>query len=125
MARLSQSASVRRRAGALLTSLAVVAALLLVRGPGPVDAFDPDEVRILVQEPSTFDPSAQADAATAAITAQLYETLTAYDASLNLQPALALSWDVAEDGRRVVFHLRPDLTFSDGSPLTAEDVVGS
>lgn len=125
MARLSQSASVGRRAGALLTSLAVVAALLLVRGAGPVDAFDPDEVRILVQEPSTFDPAAQADAATAAITAQLHETLTAYDNSLNLQPALAGSWDVAEDGRRVVFHLRPELTFSDGRPLTAEDVVGS
>lgn len=108
-----------------MTSLAVVAALLLVRDAASVRAVDPAEVRILVQEPSTFDPSAQADAATAAITAQLYETLTAYDASLNLQPALAGSWDVAEDGRRVVFHLRPELHFSDGSPLTAEDVVGS
>ena len=125
MARLIQRASVWRRAGALLTSLTVVAALLVVRGASPVEAFDPGEVRILVQEPSTFDPSAQADAATAAITAQLYETLTAHDASLNLQPALAESWDVDEDGHRVVFHLRPDLTFSDGTPLTAADVVGS
>ncbi len=103
----------------------MVAAVVLAGGAPSVDAVDRNEVRILVQEPSGFDPAAQADSATAAVTAQLYETLTAYDASLILQPALATSWDVAEDGRRVVFHLRQGLTFSDGSPLTAEDVVGS
>jgi ABC-type oligopeptide transport system substrate-binding subunit len=115
----------RRRAGALLTSLAVLAAVVFVRGAGPVDAGDDSEVRILAQAPGTFDPVAQGDAATAAVTAQLYETLTAYDASLNLQPALAASWDVVDDGRRLVFHLRPGLTFSDGTSLTGRDVVGS
>jgi len=48
-----------------------------------------------------------------------------YDASRILQPALAASWEVGADGRSVVFHLRPGLTFSDGSSLTAADVVGS
>ncbi|HTC85202.1 MAG TPA: ABC transporter substrate-binding protein, partial [Candidatus Acidoferrum sp.] len=33
--------------------------------------------------------------------------------------------DVLDNGTRVVFHLRPDLAFSDGSPLTAADVVRS
>lgn len=125
MARLSQFALRRRRAGAILISLAVISAALVMPGGPPVDAADPDEVRILVGEPGTFDPAAQADVATAAVTAQLYETLTTYDASLNLQPALATTWDVADDGQRVVFHLRSGLTFSDGGPLTAEDVVGS
>lgn len=115
----------RRRAGALFGALAVLATLMLVRGPGPVDAVDANEVRILVQAPGTFDPAHQSDAATAAITAQLYETLTTYDSTLTLQPALAASWEVAADGRSAVFHLRPGLTFSDGSPLTAQDVVGS
>jgi len=86
---------------------------------------DSNDLRILVQQPTGFDPAAQSDAATAAVTAQLYETLTAYDTSLQLQPALARSWDVAADGRRVVFHLRQGLAFSDGTPLTAADVVGS
>lgn len=104
----------------------MVAAMLHTgSGPGPARAAGRTDVKILVQEPSTFDPAAQGDAADAAITAQLYETLTAYDASRQLQPALARSWDVAEDGRHVTFHLRPNLTFSDGSPLGAEDVVGS
>jgi len=102
-----------------------LAGLTIHAGGGPVRAVDSNELRILVAPPTGFDPAAQSDAATAAITAQLYETLTAYDTSLQLQPALARSWDVAADGKRVVFHLRPGLTFSDGTPLTADDVVGS
>jgi oligopeptide transport system substrate-binding protein len=119
----------QRSRGRLLAGLAgallLIAGLAAVRAPGPVAALDRNEVRILAGEPRTFDPAAASDVTTAAVTAQLYETLTTYDASLTLQPALARSWDVAPDGQSVVFHLRPDLRFSDGSPLTAEDVVGS
>src|SRR5690606_27798410 len=39
-----------------------------------------------------------------------------------LVPSLAERWDIATDGLRYVFHLRPDLTWSDGVPLTAHDV---
>lgn len=38
---------------------------------------------------------------------------------------IAKSAEVAEDGKSVVFHLRPEAEFSDGSPVTAEDVVFS
>ncbi|HYL40988.1 MAG TPA: peptide ABC transporter substrate-binding protein, partial [Candidatus Binatus sp.] len=75
--------------------------------------------------PTTLDPAAAGDVGTASVTAQLYESLTSFDSGLVLRPALAESWDIAADGKRVVFHLRPGLTFSDGSALTAEDVVGS
>ena len=109
----------------MLASLAVLGAVLLVVPAAPTVAQERGEVRILAQEPGTFDPAAASDAATAAVTAQLYETVTAYDTALQLQPALAERWDVEDDGRRVIFHLRPSLTFSDGTPLTAEDVVGS
>lgn len=125
MARLIQRLPVRRRVGGLVGALAVIAAVLVIRAPALVVALNRDEVRILALPPGTFDPAAAGDAPTAAVTAQLYETLTTYDAALTLQPALAASWEVAADGRSVVFHLRPDLTFSDGSSLTARDVVGS
>jgi len=126
VARLTHRSPDRRRAGAFLVSLAFLSMVLLVHaGAAPARAVDRNEVRILVEAPGTFDPAAQSDAATAAITAQLYETLTTYDAALQLQPALAASWAVAADGRRVVFHLRPGLAFSDGTPLTSADVVGS
>ena len=84
-----------------------------------------DEVRILAGEPASIDPAEHGDAGSAAIIAQLFETLTTFDPGLNLRPALAESWSAEEDGRRVTFVLRDGLAFSDGSALTAEDVVAS
>lgn len=88
-------------------------------------AQDRGEVRILVGEPASLDPASQGDSASAAIGTQLFETVTAFDSGLALRPALAAAWDVTDDGREVVFHLRPNLVFSDGSALTAEDVAAS
>jgi oligopeptide transport system substrate-binding protein len=113
----------RRAAGGALAILAV-AGLLLAREIAPARAARTD-VRIAGGTPATLDPAAQADIGSAALSAQLFESLTAFDTNLVLRPALAASWDVATDGRRVVFHLRPSLAFSDGSPLTSDDVVRS
>jgi peptide/nickel transport system substrate-binding protein len=38
-------------------------------------------------------------------------------------PGLAESWDVSKDGLTYTFHMRKGLKYSDGSPLTAEDVA--
>ena len=91
----------------------------------PVPGAPSGTVRILSGEPTTLDPVAQSDVGTAAVTAQIYESLTAFDPDLVLRPALAGSWDVQDGGRRVVFHLRPGLAFSDGTSITAADVVRS
>jgi peptide/nickel transport system substrate-binding protein len=40
-----------------------------------------------------------------------------------LEPGLALSWKVNQEGRRITFHLRSGLRFSDGTLFTAEDVA--
>ncbi len=40
-----------------------------------------------------------------------------------ITPWLAESWEVPADATGVTFHLRDDVTWSDGEPLTAEDVV--
>jgi ABC-type transport system substrate-binding protein len=106
-----------------------IAGLLLGAGvalEAPGDARGAgDEAHILMGAPSTLDPAASGDAGSSLVIAQLYETLTAVDATLTVRPALAGSWDILDGGRRIVFHLRPNLTFSDGSPLTASDVVRS
>jgi oligopeptide transport system substrate-binding protein len=114
---------------------AVVALLLLITGAlaagrgsalGPATARAADApVRILTGPADSLDPAAQGDIESAAISAQLFESLTAIDATLQTRPALAASWDFANGGRSITFHLRPDLTFSDGSPLTGDDVVRS
>jgi oligopeptide transport system substrate-binding protein len=82
-------------------------------------------VRILTGAPTTLDPAAQGDSGSAAITAQLFESLTAFDAERQVRPALAESWQFDDGGRRVTFHLRDGLQFSDGSPLRPSDVARS
>ena len=116
-----------RRIAAIMGAVLVVASVAVLRGVGPdaTSAARPDSVRILMGAAETLDPAYQGDIGSAEISAQLFEGLTAFDPQLNVQPALAESWDLLDDGRRIVFHLRPDLTFSDGSPITGDDVVRS
>jgi oligopeptide transport system substrate-binding protein len=84
-----------------------------------------DTVRILLGAADNLDPAAQGDIGSAAVSAQLFESLTAVDAQLVTRPALAASWDFRNGGETVVFHMRPGTTFSNGSALTADDVVRS
>jgi ABC-type transport system substrate-binding protein len=93
--------------------------------PTPVVAADPSTVTILAGSPASVDPAKHGDLGSASYVSQLYETLTAVDTSLAIRPALAESWTVTDEGRTVTFTLRPDLKFSDGSPLRASDVVHS
>ena len=56
----------------------------------------------------------------------VYETLTHYNPETGeVEPMLAESWTSNEDGTVWVFQLRNDVTFHDGSPLTAQQVVNS
>ena len=94
-------------------------------GPSPVVAADPGSVTIIAGTPASLDPAKHGDLGSASYVSQLYETLTAVDPTLTVRPALAESWTVKNDGTRVVFTLRDGLEFSDGTPLTAADVVHS
>ena len=39
-----------------------------------------------------------------------------------LEPELATAWRISQDGRTITFTLRPGVSYSDGTPFTAEDV---
>jgi oligopeptide transport system substrate-binding protein len=123
-----------RRVAHLVAALALLAVAAILPGSarpagtpgaGTVRAAAPDTVRILMGEASNLDPAGQGDIDSAAISAQLFEGLTAIDGQLQTRPALAESWEFRDGGATVVFHLRPGLAFSDGSPITAADVVRS
>jgi ABC-type oligopeptide transport system substrate-binding subunit len=85
----------------------------------------PTDVRISSAEPFTWDPARAGDAGTASVLAQVFEGLTAFDANGDAQPALAQSWSVSDDGRRITFQLRAGLLYSDGTPIRAQDVIDS
>ena len=55
----------------------------------------------------------------------IYESLIYIDDNYLPQGKLAQSWEVSSNGKTWTFHLRPAVVFSDGSPLTAKDVVAS
>ena len=55
----------------------------------------------------------------------VYESLVTIDDDYYPQPLLAESWEESGDGRTWTFHIRTGATFSDGSPLTARDVVAT
>jgi oligopeptide transport system substrate-binding protein len=123
----------RLTAFARLAAVAILAATLpQLLGPvapqlvaPAVRAADKSTVRILIGAAGDLDPAAQGDIASAAVSAQLFEGLTAIDPQLQTRPALASSWDFRDGGATVVFHLRPGISFSDGTPITAADVVRS
>jgi peptide/nickel transport system substrate-binding protein len=55
---------------------------------------------------------------------RVMESLVTYDPeTLETMPLLARSWQVSPDGLSVTFRLREGVTFSDGQPFTADDVV--
>jgi len=72
----------------------------------------------------TLDPYAHTESFTSSFLHHIYEPLVRRDAELKFEPALATSWVVIEP-TRVRFTLREGVTFHDGAPFTAEDVVVS
>lgn len=55
---------------------------------------------------------------------KVFDGLVDFDENLELEPALAASMpEVSDGGRTITVHLRDDVRFHDGEPLTAEDVV--
>ncbi len=55
----------------------------------------------------------------------VYESPVIIDDSYLPQGCLAESWEVSSGGKLWTFHIRRDVSFSDGTPLTAQDVVAS
>src|SRR5215211_9173475 len=53
----------------------------------------------------------------------IFSSLVQFDTELGLLPDLAETWTVSEDGLNYSFKLRDGLTFHNGDPLKAEDIV--
>lgn len=77
------------------------------------------------QDPASLDPHRISTVYEHNIILDLFEGLTASDANGRPGPGIAKEWRVSEDGLTWTFKLKPNLTWSDGTPLTADDVVYS
>jgi len=77
-------------------------------------------------DPKTFNPFTANETSSSAAFAWVFEGLTTSDGvTLEVKPLLAERWEVADDRVTWTFHLRRDVKFHDGTPMTADDVVFS
>ena len=76
-------------------------------------------------EPESLDPAQVQGVPEHRILQGLFEGLTVVDENASPAPGVAASWDISEDGKTYVFHLREDAMWSDGVPVTADDFVYS
>jgi peptide/nickel transport system substrate-binding protein len=88
-------------------------------------ARDPNTVVFLIESsPTNLDPRVGTDAQSEHLDELMFDGLVEHDASYNFKPALAERWEQT-DPLTLTFHLRGDVKFHDGKPLTAKDVVWS
>lgn len=97
-----------------------VAALAIALGAHGM-AMARDLVVGLKTEPSSLDPQYHSLTPNTQIALTIFDPLVRADDKLKPTPALAELWSV--DGDVWTFKLRPNVKFSDGTPLTADDVV--
>jgi peptide/nickel transport system substrate-binding protein len=103
----------------------ILLVLLVVLGGCPAVAQWGGELRLaLNSEPRTFDPALVDDDASETIRYLTGGVLVRVNRRTQQpEPALATSWDVLDAGRAIRFRLREGVSFSDGTPFTADDVV--
>jgi peptide/nickel transport system substrate-binding protein len=82
-------------------------------------------IAAIAGEPDQLDPHRTSAYFSFEVLENVYDTLVEPDENLEMQPALAQSWQVTPDQLTWTFRLRPGVTFHDGTPLTADDVVFS
>ena len=84
----------------------------------------PQLVDAILSDPKTFNPVLSSDATSSAVGSMMFDgLLTQNPITGEFEPALAESWQVSDDDLEITFTLRPNLKWSDGKPLTADDVV--
>ncbi|TVQ34436.1 MAG: ABC transporter substrate-binding protein [Geminicoccaceae bacterium] len=108
----------KRRGGALALGLAAVLAASAASAQTITVVREVDSDR--------YDPHRSTARGASEVLFMMADTLVALDFDMQtIQPLLAHSWDVSDDGLVYTFHLRDDVQFCDGRPMTADDVAFS
>ena len=115
----------------IATHLAIIFAVLLI----PLTACNPSTllanpdqppelVNTILGDPKTFNPVIASDVTSADVGRMIFEGLvTQNPITGEIEPALAESWSISDDDLEIVYTLKPNLKWSDGKPLTVDDVV--
>jgi len=114
---------------AVFALLLLLPAVLFAAGAGEESAAaQPVQQELtfaLQNEPDGLDPGITNNSFASPILLNVFEGLVVYDKDNNIVGGSAESWEISDDGLTYTFHLRDNLKWSDGSPLTANDFVYS
>lgn len=111
-------------AGGLASLTLADATKLVDLGVAQARADENGDISLIIKadgDPASFNPDTLADDTFLPIAANIFHKLVKLDVANNLLPDAAESWEISDDSLTVTFHLRSDLTWTDGTPLTAED----
>lgn len=75
-----------------------------------------------ISDALTLVPILASDTASSEVCGMVYNGLVKYDKDVKIIGDLAENWDISEDGKLIVFHLRKDVRWHDGHPFTSKDV---
>lgn len=118
----------------LVPGLLVLSLVLAACGGGAAETPSPSEatpttpapfrapiLRLLGSDPPTLDPHLATDAGSASFIVEIYSGLVTINPDLEIVPDIATSWDISPDGTVYTFHLRDDVLFHNGKPVTAHE----
>jgi peptide/nickel transport system substrate-binding protein len=114
---------VRWLRGTVFGGLTALGALGLL-AVAPALAQDVLVLGVDISDTRNFDPARMADYSPPITNGAVYDRLVTQSPGNygDVEPMLAQSWEILDDGARMRFFLRDDVQFHDGSPLSAEDV---
>ena len=116
--------TLRRWSILLLLTLVLIQFALTSCNPAQfkTEAAQPELVTTVLEDPKTFNIAISQEAGN--VGNLIYEGLVTEDGLTGkVEPDQAKSWKISEDNKQIVFTLREGLKWSDGHPLTADDVV--
>ncbi len=115
----------------LMAALAAWLGAAALCAASEIPDFTPDQMggtlhRCFNAEPQNLNPLTGKDLYERYVNEYVFEYLLERDLdTMELKSVLAERWEMSDDGRVITFHLKPEARFSDGHPLTADDVVFS
>ena len=79
-----------------------------------------------ISDAKTFNPVVAKETSTTDITNQMFASVVRRNQhTLELEPGLAEGWEISDDEKTITISLRSGLTWSDGDPITADEIVWS
>jgi peptide/nickel transport system substrate-binding protein len=109
---------------ALLLGCLVPALALSTSGPANASDETSTFTVAIANEVDSFNPFVGIEAESFEMWALTYDYMITYSMEdMSPEPGLATEWEASDDGLTWTFTIRDDVTFSDGEPLTAEDIA--